>query len=407
MGHRDRPKNKTIIPNISALETPNFVVLQNVILQEPHFSNETDIMLLWQQGRCMACKTLSEALATIENQFGKNALQNDSRLLAYLTDFLPDQKATRKILESAFSIGISKKIAAACGKSLDEQQLVLSRCVTQLQGDFGFKKELIEDVLWTYARAVGITATPPPTQPTAPGRQQGQHQADPPLPSPPKPTAPATLSQIKMKLRPLKSGNINELLVTRTRIVINIFTDNGETIKYQYDCGAAPRLCEECLKTMNKCLESYGWFDKSPYSGSAMPTYLYELEAAYGNGNTIEHRGVFDRLHIPEAPFRAFIDALCAAVNKNGLGGIIALDGFMMAIEPDEIIYCGVEFHEGGRIYHYRTSDLTICVGDKVMVPVGNERTEKEATVKTVTLCKQDNTPYPLGKTKEIIRKLT
>jgi hypothetical protein len=86
-------------------------------------------------------------------------------------------------------------------------------------------------------------------------------------------------------------------------------------------------------------------------------------------------------------------------------GNFINLGGFMNAMKPGEVKYCGVEFSGSGKVYHYRTTDLRIAVDDIVIVPVGHDNYEREATVKTVEFCHWDDTPYPLEKTKEILRK--
>jgi len=39
-----------------------------------------------------------------------------------------------------------------------------------------------------------------------------------------------------------------------------------------------------------------------------------------------------------------------------------------------------------------------------VVVPVGEDNNEQVVTVKTVDICRWDNTPYPLEKTKQILR---
>ncbi|MCL2806150.1 MAG: ADP-ribosylglycohydrolase family protein [Treponema sp.] len=77
--------------------------------------------------------------------------------------------------------------------------------------------------------------------------------------------------------------------------------------------------------------------------------------------------------------------------------------GTLKTLKPGEIIYCGVVFSDYGRIYHYRTNDTNIKEGDIVIVPVGRNNYEKEATVETIEICRKDNTPFPLEKTKEII----
>jgi hypothetical protein len=335
----------------------------------------------------MGCKSLAEALAIIEGRLGKDALQDGLKVIACLTDLLPDQKAVRKILKAAFSIDILTIFNEVCDKSPNKQLSALYQCTMKLYDDFGFKKTLIEDVLWTYGKALGLDAglQPPPSQSSS---------SD-------------TLSLIKMKLRPVKRDSKNELLITKSQIELNIYTSDGGTITYQYDFGGASGLGEDCLKAMEECLEDGGWHDEEPLMGAFPPVNFYELEARYEDGKIIEHHGIFDRLHIPEMAFKIFIQALCTAVDKSGLGGIIALDGFMMAIRPSEVKYCGVEFSEGGKLYHYRTTDLMICVGDRVVVPAGKENIEKEVTVKTVDFCGRDSPLYPLEKTKKIIRKIT
>ncbi len=77
----------------------------------------------------------------------------------------------------------------------------------------------------------------------------------------------------------------------------------------------------------------------------------------------------------------------------------------MSAMKPGEVKYCGVTFSEDGKQYHYRTTDLRIDVGDVVIVPVGENNYEREGAVKTVEFCRWDDTPYPLEKTKQILRR--
>lgn len=74
--------------------------------------------------------------------------------------------------------------------------------------------------------------------------------------------------------------------------------------------------------------------------------------------------------------------------------------------EKDEIIYiyCGVRF--SNRIYHYRTNDETIQVGDSVIVPAGWEKEEKLAKVVSVGKYARIAVPFPVEKTKFILRKV-
>ncbi|MBR3817934.1 MAG: AAA family ATPase [Clostridia bacterium] len=77
-------------------------------------------------------------------------------------------------------------------------------------------------------------------------------------------------------------------------------------------------------------------------------------------------------------------------------------------IEDDEevFVYCGVHFHNNGNIYHYRTDDNTIKIGDEVLVPVGNSTKLKTGTVASIEYHTRATIPYPLYKTKAIAGKV-
>ena len=68
-------------------------------------------------------------------------------------------------------------------------------------------------------------------------------------------------------------------------------------------------------------------------------------------------------------------------------------------------IYCGVVFQSKAKVYHYRTNDTTIKEGDEVVVPVGKQQEEVIATVVSVGRYTAQNAPYPLNRTRFIIRK--
>jgi hypothetical protein len=66
-----------------------------------------------------------------------------------------------------------------------------------------------------------------------------------------------------------------------------------------------------------------------------------------------------------------------------------------------------VRFPSGGSTYAYRTNDYTIAAGDFVMVPVGNSETPRLVQVESVGNYTANAVPYPLEKTKFILRKAT
>lgn len=68
-------------------------------------------------------------------------------------------------------------------------------------------------------------------------------------------------------------------------------------------------------------------------------------------------------------------------------------------------IYCGVMFGGSDGTYHYRTDDVSIKIGDKVIVPVGGNGEISVATVVSVGKYLKSAVPYPIERTKKIIKK--
>ena len=66
-------------------------------------------------------------------------------------------------------------------------------------------------------------------------------------------------------------------------------------------------------------------------------------------------------------------------------------------------IYCKVRFGTSSKLYSYRTEDMTLEVGDVVKVPVGKDGDIGYATIEEIGYYDEDNVPYPVEKTKEII----
>ena len=70
-----------------------------------------------------------------------------------------------------------------------------------------------------------------------------------------------------------------------------------------------------------------------------------------------------------------------------------------------QIIY--VTFTPDGREYSYLTDDETIAAGDHVIVPTGGENEEKLARVTRTDTVTEETAPYPVGKMKKVLRKLS
>lgn len=68
--------------------------------------------------------------------------------------------------------------------------------------------------------------------------------------------------------------------------------------------------------------------------------------------------------------------------------------------------FCAVSFNESFQTYSYLCEDETIQVGDQVIVPVGPQNVELEATVKKIIYATKAAAPYQFDKLKKIITRV-
>lgn len=68
--------------------------------------------------------------------------------------------------------------------------------------------------------------------------------------------------------------------------------------------------------------------------------------------------------------------------------------------------YCGVKLPFSERPYSFRTDDSSLEIGDTVIVPLGEENKEMKGTIVSIGQYARIGVPYPVEKTKFIIRKV-
>lgn len=72
----------------------------------------------------------------------------------------------------------------------------------------------------------------------------------------------------------------------------------------------------------------------------------------------------------------------------------------------NSLIFCSVEFEEGGRTYYYLADEDIYEVGDRVLVPVRNEGHEEIVEIVEKEYFDESCAPFPLDRMKHIIRKV-
>ena len=115
--------------------------------------------------------------------------------------------------------------------------------------------------------------------------------------------------------------------------------------------------------------------------------------------------GTFDKNGLPD-DFPEFADAVFDFISFYGWGEILNPSVYGKAKRrTTDYIFCSVIFDEGQRSYYYLTEDDSIRINDFVVVPAGRDNHETVVKVVDIEYFPEGNTPFPVEKTKHIIRK--
>lgn len=205
-------------------------------------------------------------------------------------------------------------------------------------------------------------------------------------------------------------GNRIEVFkIEEGRVSVSIDDTDEFSIRHTYNFSSgkyAVIIAGICMK-IREALESPLWKDTNEVTESAVRlSGRFRLQAIAEDKSVYEHFGLYNRVHLPEKEWLSVIETIRIFFTDFINSYAVNTGAFMNAMNTGEVKYCGVEFSSGGHLYHYRTDNLDIAVGDRVIVPVGADNDERIAYIKTVEFCRWDNTPYPLEKTKAIIAKV-
>lgn len=133
------------------------------------------------------------------------------------------------------------------------------------------------------------------------------------------------------------------------------------------------------------------------------PTYKITVEFQRQDPRIIE--GKYYKYGLP-TDWSDFIEDLREFITFYGLGDVFNPDLYEKTFPKDtDIIFLSVRFGDYGKPYYYITDDDSIEVGSQVVVPVGNEGTERIVDVIKKQYFSADKVPMPLEKVKSIIGK--
>ncbi len=133
----------------------------------------------------------------------------------------------------------------------------------------------------------------------------------------------------------------------------------------------------------------------------------YTITIDYKKGKQKILSGTFDKKALPK-DFGVFAKNLKYFIDFYGDGEIINPNNYNKIIRREnEYIFCSVIFSDNGKSFYYLSDKDDISVCDLVVVPVGKNNIEKIGEVVNVEYFAEENVPFPLNKTKKIIRTCT
>lgn len=116
-------------------------------------------------------------------------------------------------------------------------------------------------------------------------------------------------------------------------------------------------------------------------------------------------KGSYDKNGLPK-DWQEFADDIFNFMRFYGLGEILDPSVYRKAKRrASEYMFCRVEFNEGGKNYYYISDDDTIEVGDFVIVTAGKDAHTVIVEVVDIEYFSEEDAPFPIEKTKHIIRK--
>jgi len=118
-------------------------------------------------------------------------------------------------------------------------------------------------------------------------------------------------------------------------------------------------------------------------------------------------QGSFDKRGLPD-DWAIFATTVSKFMRSFGQGEIFNPSVYSsLKRRKDDIIYCSVIFEDGSRSYYYIADDDSIEVGDFVLVPAGTDNHLAIVNVVKIEHFSREDVPFPVEKTKHIIRKCT
>lgn len=149
---------------------------------------------------------------------------------------------------------------------------------------------------------------------------------------------------------------------------------------------------------------TYDWYDE-PDKPLKDNVPFYELSITRYNGDTLTHKGIYDKNHVP-VDWQDVMNGIRHFIPDDA--DMILLDNhrFYSVKSDTDMTFYSVDVWGANRTYYYFSHDDTLKTGDRVIVPFGRDNEQRYGTIQNIEYFSPDSLPYPAEKTKYIERRL-
>lgn len=179
------------------------------------------------------------------------------------------------------------------------------------------------------------------------------------------------------------------------------YTNDMYTVKHEYNIT---NIADYLLGNIERYFSNFG-DEYQPYEDDNAARISICL--SFQNGTKKVLRRSYDRYGLPD-DWEDFLEDFHKTLGYYGVYGAIFDSGlYHHGVKEGEYIYLSCIFQPNGKTYYFRSKEDNLVVGDFVLVPSGmQENAETVVMISEVLYCKEEEVPYPLEKTKFILRKL-
>ena len=179
------------------------------------------------------------------------------------------------------------------------------------------------------------------------------------------------------------------------------YTNDMYTVKHEYNIT---NIADYLLGNIERYFSNFE-DEYQPYEDDNAARISICL--SFQNGTKKVLRRSYDRYGLPD-DWEDFLEDFHKTLGYYGVNGAIFDSGlYHHGVKEGEYIYLSCIFQPNGKTYYFRSKEDNLVVGDFVLVPSGmQENAETVVMISEVLYCKEEEVPYPLEKTKFILRKL-